>query len=140
MEHVNSSTQDQSLASLVSGIVSDAQELIKQQFVLLTREMRQELNQAKNAAISVGVGVAITAVGGFFLLFTLVYLLKEYTTLPMWACFGIVGGTLVAAGVAFLFLGKKEAANVDIALPPETTESLKENWQWLKHPTTGVRS
>lgn len=129
-------SKEPSLASLVSGIIADAQELIKQQFALLLREFQQELKQAKAAAVSLSVGVAVTAVGGLLLILMLVYLLKEYTTLPLWGCFGIVGGTLTAIGAVLLIVGKKEASAVDIVLPPKTSETLKENWEWLKSPTT----
>ncbi len=59
-------TEEPSLASLVSGILADAQNLIKQQFSLVRTEIIGELRQARNAAISFGVGAGIAAAGAIF--------------------------------------------------------------------------
>jgi uncharacterized membrane protein required for colicin V production len=124
------------IATLVSGIVSDGQRLIEQQLTLLRREIESALRQARNAVISMAIGAGITAVGGLLLLAMVVHLLHAYTNLPLWACYGLVGGVLVAAGALLLVLGGKEAADVHILAPPQTTEALKENVEWLKHQTT----
>jgi len=47
------------IGSLVGGIITDAQDLIKQQLALFRTEIRTELRQAKTAAISLGIGVAV---------------------------------------------------------------------------------
>lgn len=129
------STNGPSMASLVGGIITDAQELIKQQFALFRREIQLELRQAKNAAISLSVGVGLAAIGGFLLLFMLIHLLNYMTELPLWACYGIVGGGILLVGVIAILVGRNEAAHVELAPPPQTAETLKENWQWLKGET-----
>lgn len=125
-----------SMASLVSGIIADAQVLLKQQFALLRRELQQELRQARTAAISLGVGVAILAVGAMLLIVMLVHLLQVSTQLPLWGCYGIVGGLLALIGGGFLAFARSEAADVELAPPPQTAEAIKENVEWLKHPAT----
>jgi len=124
-----------SIASLVGGIVTDAQDLMKQQFALLRREVQTELRQAKMAAISLSIGICLAAIGGLILLFMLVHLLNAVAGLPLWSCYGIVGGGLTIIGLGFFFLGKREAADVELAPPPRTAETIKENWQWLKGQT-----
>jgi len=128
-------SSEQSMASLVGDIISDAQSLIKQQFELLGREVQLEVQRAKTAAISLGVGIAVATVGGFLLLMMIVHLLAANTTLPLWGCYGVVGGTLAALGAGFFLFGRKEASDVTLAPPPQSAESIKENWQWLKGQT-----
>src|SRR4051812_38786711 len=99
-------------ASLAGGIISDVQHLIAQQFTLLRSEIEGEIRQAKNAAISLAVGAGITSVGGLLLLLMAVHLLKSYTEMPLWGCYGLVGGLLVGTGVLFLFRGGREAADL----------------------------
>ncbi len=129
-------TVEPSLASLVSGILADAQNLIKQQFSLVRTEIIGELRQARNAAISFGVGAGIAAAGAIFLLVMLVQLLKHYTDIPLWGCYGIVGGVCLALGGLFLYLGKREADDVYLLPPQQTAEAVKENLAWLQGQKT----
>ena len=87
------------IATLVSGIVGDGQRLIEQQIALFRKEIESALRQARNAAISLAIGAGVAAVGGLLLVIMAVHLLNAYTVLPLWGCYGLVGGVLAAAGV-----------------------------------------
>ena len=88
-----------SLSSLVGGIINDFQSLMKQEVALARRELADELRKAKQAAISLGIGVGILAIGGLLLIFMLVHLLSwAVPAIPLWACYGIIGGLLILAG------------------------------------------
>jgi hypothetical protein len=65
----------------------------------------------------------------------LVHLLQALTELPIWGCYGIVGGVLVLSGLSFFFMGKKTAEDIEV-VPQETVETLKENAKWIKDQTT----
>lgn len=119
------------IASLVGGIVDDAQHLIGQQVGLLKQEIRQELNQAKRAAISAMLGFWIVGMGALLLLITLAQVLAAYSNMPAWACYGIVGGSTAVIGACLLFFAKKEASEVHLLPPPETAGAMKENYQWM---------
>jgi hypothetical protein len=121
-----------SLASLVGGIVSDFQDLTKQQFNLFRSEVKAELKRMVAGLVSMGVGAGLAALGGLLLVIMLVHLLDYYTDIPLWGCYGIVGGVVAAAGAALLLFGTKEVKDVELAPPPQTAETLKENLQWLK--------
>src|SRR5262245_24812727 len=123
------------LATLVSGIAADAQRLFEQQVTLLKREMTEEIRQAKAAAVSLGVGAGILAYSLALLLQMLVHGLQSGAGLSLWASYGIVGGALALIGGLFLGFGRKEAEDVQLAPPPQTAEAVKENIEWLKHPT-----
>src|SRR5207253_7144194 len=87
-----------SLSSLVGGIINDFQSLMKQEVALARRELADELRKAKQAAISLGIGVGILAIGGLLLIFMLVHLLSwAVPAIPLWACYGIIGGLLILA-------------------------------------------
>jgi Putative Actinobacterial Holin-X, holin superfamily III len=128
------------ITALVSGIVSDGQRLIEQQLTLFRREIGGEIRHMRNAVISLAIGAGITAVGGMLLVAMVVHLLHAYTEMPLWGCYGLVGGVLVGGGALLLYLGGKGAADAHLLAPPQTAEALKENVEWFKHPTSSERT
>jgi len=68
------------------------------------------------------------------LLFMFVYLIKEYTTIPLWGCFGIICGGLVLVGGLLVAVGVAKFRSVHL-VPPQTAETMRENVQWLKNQT-----
>ena len=125
-----------SMASLLGGIVNDAQALIKQELALAKREVTDDLNKAKQAAISLGIGIGIAALGGLLLVFMLVYLLHWASSerLPLWGCYGIVGATQVILGSGVFFFGKKRAGALHL-MPEQTIAAMKDNVAWIKNQT-----
>jgi hypothetical protein len=130
---------DASLASLVGGIINDAKDLLLHEFTMAKREMKDELNKTKTAAVSLAIGAGISAVGGLLLILMLVHLLAALTPIPLWGSYGIVGAVLLLVGVILLMSGKRTAEQVDV-VPPRTVATLKENAQWLKEQTTSNRT
>jgi len=124
---------DASVTELVSGIISNAQDLITKQFELLKVETLDELRKTRDAAIFMGLGAAVGAVGGLLLFLMVVFLLNSvFPALPLWACFGIVGGVTLLVGVALLFAGKQKLTTVGAV--PESVQALKENVRWITNP------
>ena len=124
-----------SLAQLLSGIVNDAKELLRQELALAKYEIREDLRKTKTAILSLGVGIGVTAIGGLLLILMLVHLLNALTGLPLWACYGIVGAVFVIVGGVLLLIGKNTIARIDV-VPPQTVETMKENVQWIKERAT----
>jgi Putative Actinobacterial Holin-X, holin superfamily III len=124
-----------SFVSLLGGIANDAKELLLQEVALTKLEVRYELLKAKTAAIALGIGIGIIAMGGLLLLFMLVHLLAVLTVVPLWGCYGIVGIALVILGGVLLATGKTKAEEVDV-VPPRTAQRMKESAQWLTKQTT----
>ena|SRR5437660_4096350 len=121
-----------SATALLSGIVDDAQRLLRQEVQLARQEFKQEWQKTKSAAVSLLVGAATLALATIFLLFMVVYLLAYFTTIPMWGCYGIVGGALAVIALTLLVLGKQEAGQIQL-LPSQTVATLKENAQWIQN-------
>jgi uncharacterized membrane protein YqjE len=123
-----------SLATLVGGIVSDLQTLIRQELQLARREVQQEFDKAKFGIAMLGGGLALLALAVMPLLFLLVYLIKEYTSIPLWGCFGIIGGGFALLGGLLIAAGVAKVRQVHL-VPPQTAETMRENVQWLKNQT-----
>lgn len=134
MPNASHPSAEPSLAALIGGIINDARDLMLQEFTMAKLEVQDELRRTKAAAISLGIGIGIAAVGGLLLLLMLVHLLHALTPIPLWGCYGIVGGVLLLAGLLLLYSGKKTAE--EIAVVPETVETLKENAKWIREQTT----
>jgi hypothetical protein len=124
-----------SLAQLLTGIVNDAKALVRHELALATNEIREDLRKTKTAMLSLGIGIGVAALGGLLLILMLVHLLHALAGLPLWACYGIVGGLLAISGAVLLLIGKNTIARIDV-IPPQTMETMKENVQWIKSRAT----
>lgn len=118
-----------SVTSLVSGIINDAQTLLRQQAEMLKAEVREDFKRSKRAAEFGAVGIVCTTVGALGLITALAYLLHEQYQFAMWASWGIVGGLFLIAGVA---LGGFSYVLLERfnPLPDKTFNALKENITW----------
>jgi Putative Actinobacterial Holin-X, holin superfamily III len=116
---------------LIGGILFDVKSLLRQEVQLFKDEVKLEISTAGRAATKFLIGAALGIVGALFLLLMLVHGLHEWTVLPLWACYGLVGGALTALGLAFLVRAQSMAGRVQ-AVPRRTLYSMKENIQWIK--------
>lgn len=120
-----------SVTNLVSGILSDAQTLIRQQADMLRAEVRQDVRRTAKVAMYMGVGVGLGAIGALFLLVGLVHLVGWVAPeLPDWASWAIVGGVLAVVGAAAVFAGKRLFDTFN-PLPDKTFNALQENLSWI---------
>jgi len=123
-----------SMTSLLGDIINDAQELIRQQLALFRQEIRQDLHKARDGVMILGAGVGVIAVGGLLILLMLPLLLNWLVpSLPLWACFGIVGAVAAAIGGVLLYAGFKRFESIH-PLSDNAAVALKENLQWTTHP------
>src|SRR5258708_35928172 len=114
-----------SVTSLVSGIIADVQDLIKQQVALIGKEIKDDVNKSINAGIALGAGAGIAAMGGLLLCIMLALILDVYIPqLNWWGGFAIVGAVLTAVGLALLYAAIKRFETIKAM--PETVQALKE--------------
>jgi len=128
---------EQSLTSLVSGIVNDFQDLVKQQLRLTRQEIETELRKSKEPVLLLAAGWLVCHLGGIAICLMLALLLHwlgapagtDPSSLPLWACFALVGSLLLIAGGAMLLMGKKKMEAIGTPMH-ETVQALKENIEW----------
>jgi len=124
---------DQSATTLVAGLVKDAQELFHQQVTLLKLEAREELRQTTQAAVALGIGLAITLIGAILLAFAAVYalnyLLPQYH-IAIW--YTVVGLVIAVAGGVLVGIAIEQFSKIHAL--PETQEAIKETLEWQTKP------
>jgi hypothetical protein len=125
-------TTEPSLTSLVSGIVGDVQQLIRQEVHLARTEIKQEWEKARSAAGAMAAGAGLLLLAAVLLCFMFVYLIRD-AGVPTWGAFGIVGGALGILGLVLAGLGYAQASRVHV-IPPQTAETLEENVSWIRSP------
>jgi Putative Actinobacterial Holin-X, holin superfamily III len=81
--------------------------------------------------MSLGIGIGLAAIGGWLLILMLVHLVHAFTALPLWACYGIVGGLFAVGGIVLLVLGKNKLARIHL-IPQKTVETIQEDVQWIE--------
>ena len=62
------------------------------------------------------------------------------TRLPLWGCYGLVGGAVGAFGAGLLVGGMRKAGDVHLAAPPQSLAALKENLAWIGDQATRMTS
>jgi CHASE3 domain sensor protein len=114
------------VASMVGGIVEDAQKLVRQEIALAQREIAQAWDKGKTAGALLAGALAVFIVGGVLLGIMLAKLLDQAWPNHEWVCFGIVGGVVVLLGGALSYCGLHRINEVHVSLP-QTTESLRQD-------------
>jgi len=121
------------VTGLLSGIVADAQELIKQQMALLRAELKADARRTIRAA-GLLAGGAVLAVPALFLLCNmLVFLLHEQAGLAIWSSYGIVGAAFLVLSAALVGVGIQRFRSFN-PLPDQSVEAFKENVRWMTNP------
>src|SRR5438309_2156387 len=97
-DRIQTTNSEPSVTSLLSGIVTDAQELIKQQLLLFKHELKDDVTRTKEALPMLGAGAALAMTTLLLLGVTLSLLLYWLVNpapgtgpehLPLWGCFAI---------------------------------------------------
>jgi uncharacterized membrane protein YqjE len=120
---------------LVSGIITDAQDLMKQQLALFRSEVREDVRKTKEAAVLLMGGLAVVQIAAIILSLMLVHLLIATTPnmLPPWACYGIVGGGLALLGGGLTMMARSKFSSFN-PLPDQSAQAVKENVRWMTNP------
>jgi len=130
--------RDQSVVSLVTQIIGDAQELTRQQIELFKIEITDGARKAQSIALLVGVGAALAVIAGVVLMLGVAgWLAWAFPGLPSWATQLIVGA-VVAIIAGILFGVCKQKLDAFSLVPEKSVEALKENLEWKTKPNTSV--
>jgi len=127
-------SSEPSLASIVSGIIGDFQELIKQQMDLFKTEVSEELRKTREALATLVIGLIVLFLGAALLSVMLVHLLGWLLpNMPLWVCYLLVGGGISAVGGILTGVAWKQFQSFH-AVPEQSVEALKENLEWKTKP------
>jgi hypothetical protein len=106
-----------SVTATISGVAADAKELLISELTLTKLECQRELVKAKIAVVRIATGVVLGFIGAISLVFMVVHLLATFTVVPLWGCFGIVGGSLALFGALVATSGKIKIKDVNLWTP-----------------------
>jgi hypothetical protein len=125
------SPPEPSVTTLVTGILHDAQQLMKQEMDLVRTEIRDDFRKTKEGALTLSIGAGMACIGCAFLCLTGVYLLEwaAHPNLPLWACYAIVTGIILVVSAGLLAVGKKKFDSFN-PLHDQSLQGLRENLQW----------
>ena len=119
------------MIGLFMGLIGDVRTLFRQELQLMRDEFHAETRKACQAAVSIGVGIGLTLIGGVFALIMIAQLLHQFANLPLWACYGAIGVILLAVGSALLARATQALQDFNL-IPRRTLHSMKEDAQWIK--------
>lgn len=118
------------LATLVGDILTDAQELTRQQIELVKVEVRDTADKAQGIGVLFVAGLGLATVAGVLFAFAAAqFLVWAIPSLPDWGAYAIVG--LLPAGAAAMLFGVcKQKMDSFSLLPEKAVEALQENLEW----------
>jgi hypothetical protein len=126
-----SGTDEGSISHLLSGLVADAQTLVRREIDLAKTEVAGELNKAKQGGILIGAGVGLAVVGGILLGHMLAHLLQDVFDISLWISYLVVGALLTLGGVLLLRQGAARMSTIN-PVPQETIDSVRKDVEWIK--------
>lgn len=121
---------EKSTPTLVAQIADDAGNLLIQHATLLQAEVRDGARQAGGLVAALIAGGVMAVLGILFTAISGVYGLQDATNLPLWACWLIVGGSLLVIGGTAAAVGGYYLTKINF-IPTRTINSLSETWSWL---------
>lgn len=141
-DRIQTTDSEPSAASLVSGIVADAQELIKQQLLLFKHELKEDVTRTKEALPALGQGVALAMTALILFALTLSLLLYWLVNplpagmapehLPLWVCFGIFTVVFGVVGCGLLYFASKTIES--LGMSRQALNATEENLEWTTKP------
>lgn len=139
MSRGETETDRRDLPALLGSIARDTERLLGQHVDLVRAEFREGVGEVTPVLGSLAAGAGLVATGGVLGTLMLVHGLNRSTRLPLWGCYGLVGGVMTALGVGLLASGARRAATLRM-VPRQTIAALREDVEWIKaqvtHPTS----
>lgn len=133
MNYQTRTTNDsRSLGEITNSILTNAQEVLRDEVRLAKTEIRDELKSALRASAMLATGVVLALFAFGMLLLTVTWALDR--VLPLWAAAAMVTAVVAVISGVLILVGRQKIRQVD-PKPRETMETMKENVQWVKQQT-----
>jgi hypothetical protein len=116
------------ITELVTGIVDDAQEVIKQEFRLFKLELADKAKRnAIGAALVVG-GLLLISISGIVFALALAYgMVSQWPSLPLWGALAIVASLLLIGAAVLVAIARSQFTSI---IPSASDSEGKENETW----------
>jgi uncharacterized membrane protein YqjE len=130
--------RERPVGELLKQLANETTTLVRQELELAKAEMREKAGKA-------GMGVGMWGAAGVAALLALgsltaFVILALDGAMPNWLAALIVGLVYAAIAGLLYFRGKRRVEEAGSPVPEQTVETLKEDVQWAKHPTTSAKT
>jgi uncharacterized membrane protein YqjE len=129
-------TDGESVGSLISGLIQDLQEMVRDEIRLARAELRDDAMTAGRGVAVLAAGALVGLTGFIFLMLGATYLLNKWV--QMWIAAGIVGVVLAVVAAVCIYAGRNKLRESNFT-PEQTIATLKEDREWAKQQTNSVR-
>ncbi|MDX6452568.1 MAG: hypothetical protein QOH16_2617 [Gaiellaceae bacterium] len=128
--------REQPIGELLKQLATETTTLVRQELDLAKAEMREKGKKAGPGFGMIGAagGVALLALGAL----TACLILALDGALPNWLAALIVAVAYGAVAAVLYTRGKEKVDDAGSPAPRQTIETVKEDLQWAKHPTTSA--
>jgi uncharacterized membrane protein YqjE len=128
--------REQPIGELLKQLATETTTLVRQELDLAKAEMREKGKKAGPGFGMIGAagGVALLALGAL----TACLVLALDGAMPNWLAALIVAVAYGAVAAVLYTRGKEKVDDAGSPAPRQTIETVKEDLQWAKHPTTSA--
>jgi uncharacterized membrane protein YqjE len=129
---------DRPIAELLKQLSNETVTLVRQELDLAKAEMREKAGKAGPGFGMWGAAgvTALLALGSL----TAFLILALDGAMPNWLAALIVGLLYIAVSGVLYLRGKQRVEEVGSPVPQKTIETVKEDLEWAKHPTTSAKT
>jgi uncharacterized membrane protein YqjE len=129
--------REQPIGELLKQLASEMTTLVRQELDLAKAEMREKGKQAGPGfgMIGAATGVGLLALGAL----TAFFILALDGAMPNWLAALVVTLAYAAIAAVLYLRGKEKVDGAGSPAPRQTIQSVKEDVQWAKHPTTSAK-
>ncbi|MDF2752351.1 MAG: phage holin family protein [Gaiellaceae bacterium] len=126
--------RERSTAQLIKDLSQQAGKLVRQEIELAKTEMSEKGRRASVGVIALtSAGIAgLLALGGL----TAFLILALDGGMPNWAAALCVTLLWAVVGAALALYGREKLRELGTPVPEKTVETVKEDIEWLRHPTS----
>ena len=130
--------RERPVGELLKQLANETTTLVRQELELAKAEMREKAGKA-GPGVGMWGAAGVTALAALGSL-TAFLILALDGAMPNWLAALIVGLVYSAIAGVLYVRGKKRVEEAGSPVPEQTIETLKEDVQWAKHPTTSART
>ena len=131
---MNRDERDSSTAYLIGEVLADIRTLMRQEVALARAELREEVGRLLAAAALLGIGLAVLAIAGIWMLIAVTRGIAVVFSWPLAIVYAGVGAGLGVIGLVALAVASRQGTHVQVL--PKTRETLQDVARGARHVAT----